>query len=109
MTRSGRYLILTRGGLLGTPGGPGGIMEHIERNHRIKSNGHKKSLTHSADGIMCIFQSMIKMQVENSYCGLIAWMFGGWRCLAKANFGLEWNSKTTICLPTKLWLHKSFP
>ena len=27
-------------------------------------------------------------------------MFGGWRCLAKANFGLEWNSKTTICLPT---------
>ena len=46
MTRSGRYLILTRGGLLGTPGGPGGIMEHIERNHRIKSNGHKKSLTH---------------------------------------------------------------
>ena len=25
-------------------------MEHIERNDRIKSNGHKKSLTHSADG-----------------------------------------------------------
>ena len=24
-------------------------MEHIERNDRIKSNGHKKSLAHSAD------------------------------------------------------------
>ena len=24
-------------------------MEHIERNDRIKSNGHKKSLAHPAD------------------------------------------------------------
>ena len=47
-------------------------------------------------------------KLYDPYCGLIAWMFGGWRCLGKANFGLEWNSKTTICLPTKLWLHKTF-
>ena len=44
-------MILTPGGLLSTPGDMGrDIMEqHIERNDRIKSNGHKKSLAHSAD------------------------------------------------------------
>ena len=43
-------MILTPGGLLSTAGDMGGILwTHIERNDRIKSNGHKKSLAHSAD------------------------------------------------------------
>ena len=43
-------MILTPGGLLSTAGDMGGILwTHIERNDRIKSNAHKKSLAHSAD------------------------------------------------------------
>ena len=65
-----RYLILTLVGLLSAAGDRGDIMEHIERNDRIKSNGHKKSLTHSADGIIEYFSIIEYITFINCF-GLI--------------------------------------
>ena len=42
---------------------------HIERNDRIKSNGHKKSLTHSADGDIEYF-SILDNNLPFSFYGL---------------------------------------